>query len=342
MRRPLARATIGVVIALALAAAVGTAGASTSSRPSRRSSALPVTGYAGSWTAPSIVDRQAPALSSIGVDGIDVTASGAGVTAPSTSVLALLAAAHAEGLRATLLLDNYDAALDAMSPRVAERLLTTPRRRSRVAAALVRLVRTERWDGITLDLESLSAPDGPGLVALAAELRRNLPRRDAVAVDVSSTASTADAVAIGYRLRALSKVADVVLMAYDESGPWTAPGPIGSLPWERWVVGVAREEVPASRLVLGVGTYGYAWPAGAKARAWSVTDAQARQLVSSHRARPRWRPALGEWTARLGDGTVVWWSNARSFRVRVAMARGLHLAGVAVWQLSSADQLPAR
>jgi spore germination protein YaaH len=48
---------------------------------------------------------------------------------------------------------------------------------------------------------------------------------------------------------------------------------------------------------------------------------------------------VGEWTAQLRDGSTVWWSDARSFAIRVAMARADGLHGVAVWSLGLSDPL---
>ena len=52
-----------------------------------------------------------------------------------------------------------------------------------------------------------------------------------------------------------------------------------------------------------------------------------------------WRPGPGEWTACLSDGTRLWWSDGRSYRKRVALAREYGVRGLAVWRLGSADTL---
>ena len=48
----------------------------------------------------------------------------------------------------------------------------------------------------------------------------------------------------------------------------------------------------------------------------------------------------GEWTARLSDGTRMWWSDGRSYALRLEMATAAGLHGVALWRLGSADPLP--
>lgn len=326
------------VAALAVAIVLGTSGAATAS--ARR--ALPVTGYAGDWTSPSVLDAQARALSVIGIDGVDLNSRGNAVVRPSPAARQLLATAHAAGLPAVLLVGDYDD--DSATPSAtAARLLHSARNRARVVAELVRIVRNQGWNGITVDLEDLSAADGAGLVGFVARLHRELPRGDQLAVDVAATPTLSLYPEIGYHLHGLGKVADVVLMAYDESGPWSAPGPIGGLPWQRMSIAAVRRLVPADRLVLGVAAYGYTWPAGAGMHdGIAVTDFRARQLAKASGKSPRWIAAQGEWTVRLRNGTVLWWADARSYRLRQRLAGRDHLAGLAIWQLATADQLPAR
>ena len=302
---------------------------------------LEVTGYATDSTPRSTIDAQAPGLTTLGVDGVAVASSGDGVAPPSSGARQLLGAAHAQRLRAVLLVAN--ATDSGFSTAIAARLLSSSVHRAHVASALVRIVREQGWNGITVDIEALAANDAAGLVAFVARLRALLPRRDLLAVDVSATPSLGDYAQNGYRLASLARVSVVVLMAYDESGPWSGPGPIGGLPWQRASVAAARRVVPASRLVLGVAAYGYTWPPGARVHdGVTVTDVQARDLAADAHRTPRWVGALGEWTVRLRDGTVLWWSDARSFALRRALALRDGLAGLAVWQLSSSDPLPRR
>ena len=135
------------------------------------------------------------------------------------------------------------------------------------------------WNGITVDLDQLSGADGPGLVAFVAALRARLPSGDLLAVDVAACSSVAQDIAEGYRLPSLARVASVVLMAYDEHGPWFGPGPIGGLPWVERTVDVARSQVPASRLVLGIAAYGFRWPPGRQhLGSTSVTVGEAQQV----------------------------------------------------------------
>lgn len=65
-----------------------------------------------------------------------------------------------------------------------------------------------------------------------------------------------------------------------------------------------------------------------------VSPARAREVAGDD---TRWSSRTGEWSATLDDGRDLHWSDARSYRARVAIAEDLGLHGVALWSL---DTLP--
>ncbi|WP_182523653.1 glycosyl hydrolase family 18 protein [Nocardioides dongkuii] len=299
-----------------------------------------LTGYALGSTPPAVVVRDAPRLSTLTVVGVSIRASGRGTTRPPRDTLRLGRVARAQGVRTELLVNNWSNRLEGFDQRAAARLLRDDDRVRRVAARVARLVAAGGWDGVNLDLERLRPPDGPGLVLLAAELQRRMPAEASVSVDVSARGTVEAYRAAGYRLGALARAVDVVqLMAYDQHGPtWSGPGPIGSLDWQRRSLRALLRAVPREQVDLGVAGYGYTWPSRGRVGR-TVTVAGARALVRSRGGRPVWRAAVGEWRARLDDGTVVWWSDRRSLRRRERLATRQGLHGVALWRLGSADPL---
>ena len=271
--------------------------------------------------------------------GATLRPDGRSIAAPGASERRLLTLAHERGLRAELLLGNYSNRLGDFDPRAAHRLLSDTTHIDRVARQLAAVVETQGWDGINVDLELIRRSDADGLVRLLERLQAELDPDHTVSIDVSAATTLEAYRTRGYDLARLGEAADVVvLMTYDFSGPtWSRPGPIGPLRWQRRAARTALAVVPAAKLDLGVAGYGYTWPRGRTGR--SVTVGAARRLVEADGARARWRPAYGEWTARLSNGTVLWWSDARSFRLRLRMAAELGLHGVAVWRLGSADPI---
>ncbi len=271
----------------------------------------------------------------IGIDGVTLTDDGTGLAPLPDGVAALGRTAARGGAASELLVSNYAESLGDFSPDAATALLEDPDGRERVARELASTAARAHLGGVQIDLESLAERDRPGLVAFAGALRTAV--HDELGADAPVTmavmaSTTVDGYrATGYDLRALAEHVDrFVLMTYDEHGPWSEAGTIGALPWARQVVAAAeRAGLPADRIDLGVAGYGYVWGGD---DAGQVTPARSAALAGDA---ARWSDRTGEWSARLDDGRQVHWSDARSYRVRVALARELGLHGVAFWSLGT-------
>lgn len=300
---------------------------------------LSVTGYALPSLPGRVVDRNAEGLTQVTTVGTSITADGRRAQRPPADTFRVNRVARRHGLRTELLVSNYSNRLEAFDTRAADRLLRSPASIRRVARQVAGYVAAGRWDGVNLDLEALRPRDGAGLVALARELQRLMPAARTVSIDISARGSVASYREGGYRLGALARTVDVVqLMAYDEHGPtWSGPGPVGSLGWQRRSLDVLLTKVPADQVDLGVAGYGYTWPR--EGTGHSVTVARARALVRADGATARWHAGAGEWRARLGNGTVLWWSDGRSLELSRTLARERGLHGLAIWRLGSADTL---
>jgi spore germination protein YaaH len=317
---------LGVVVAIGSAVAAPAA------------ASVPVLGFQGGWNSPAALTRSAPGLASVGVDGVTLSESGRRVGVPDGSMRRQLHRAHKHHLPAVLLVSNYSNHIGDFSEPVGHRMLAGAANRQRVARSVARSVRRQHWDGVNVDLESLRPRDAKGLVAFLREMRHRLPRHKELSIDLMNATSQAGMRAWGYDLRAIGRVVDhVVLMGYDQHGPWEKrPGPIGALAWQRRGLGVLQKKIPSRKLVLGVAGYGYAWRPG---RTVTISVRRARHLVAADGATAHWKTRIGEWTATLSDGSVLWWSDARSLKLRRTLARTRHLSGLAVWDLALSDTI---
>lgn len=325
---------------LAAALTTGLALAGCTVPTAARADGFDVTGFQPENADTALVDANAAAMDVVGVDGLLVNHTGTKVTAPSRAAKAQRNRAHANGLTAQLLVSNYSEADGDFSEPIARKLLTSPANRARVVRSLAADVATGGWDSVMIDLEALTPTEKPGLTAFARELRAAVG--DDVRLDIALSASTTAAgyARLGYDVRALRAPLDhLTLMAYDQHGPWEpdAPGPVGSLAWSSKAARALATLAPADQIVLGVAGYGYHWKG--KRPAGQLSDAQARLRARKAGATAHWDATVGEWTATLPSGEVLWWSDARSLRERVALAERLGLTGVAVWSLDLSDRI---
>jgi spore germination protein len=286
--------------------------------------------------AASRVSAAAPHVATIGIDGVTIAEDGRRLNAPPEGIAALARTASGRGAAAELLVSNYSSAIGDFSPRIGTALLGSAANRERVAGDVARLAARTGMDGVQIDLESLRARDRPGLVAFAASVRsavhEQLGSEASVSMAVMASTDAAGFHDTGYDLRRLTEHVDrVVLMTYDQHGPWSGAGTVGALPWATKVVRAAeRQGVRSSTIDLGIAGYGYVW--GGDSADAQVTPAAAEKAAGE---RARWSDRDGEWSARLDDGRVLHWSDARSFRARTALARQLGLHGVAMWSLGT-------
>lgn len=319
-------------LALAALIALVVAGGSQAATP------LAVLGFQSDYAPPGLIDTNAKAMTVVGIDGVNLTAAGS-VTAPTAADRSQLAHAHAHGLPGVLLVANWSDKTNDFSESLAHKTLGSTQATDQAAHALANVVPKEGWDGVSVDLEALAPRDTAGLSRFVADLRSALPGGDSLTICLSASAHHGDYAAMGYDLLALAASVDqIVLMTYDDHGPWEkTPGPIGPLGWQRASVAALEHDVPATQIFLGAANYAYAWRPH---RVDSLTVAQARRLAARWHATPRWIASAGEWRARLADGSTVWWSDKRSMSARLALARTLGVHGIAVWSLGTGDPLP--
>ncbi|MCB0905549.1 MAG: hypothetical protein KDB63_00330 [Nocardioidaceae bacterium] len=306
----------------------------------RAARSLVVTGFAVESLSAHVVDRDAHALDMVSVAGVGLKADGSTVTLPDHDVRRVLRITHRHGLRAELIVSNWTARSGDFDSDLITSLLSSPAHRRAAVRRLARVARQGGWDSINIDFEAMHARDRDGLVAFLRALRHHLPRSVELSMDMGARTSLRSYRRSGFSLSELAGVADrIVLMTYDQHGPgWSGPGPIGALPWQRRSVAVLAERVPASMVDLGIAGYGYTWPTAGTGH--SISPRRARAVAAADGAEPVWHRRDAEWSVLLGDGTEIWWSDARSYVRRLALARELGVHGVALWRLGSADPLP--
>ena len=146
-----------------------------------------------------------------------------------------------------------------------------------------------------------------------------------------------------YDYARIGKAADFVsVMAYDQA---PSTGPVSSLTWFKKVVAFSLKSIPKSKLSIGIPTYGWEWNLATAKRVGSVSNAKIADLIATKQYIAKgYDSAIGEaWltTDVTTNGTTthykIWYENAKSFAMKLAIAKADKLRGVSVWVLGMED-----
>lgn len=228
--------------------------------------------------------------------------------------------------------------LKSATPEENSRFLTDDAARARAVAAIARIVSDAHYDGVHLDFELLASTAAGDLTAFARDLRRQLPRGARLSVAVIPKAGvTADVQGV-YDYGQLAGIADfLVLMAYDRHNEASGPGPVSPRDWvEQGIRDALSRGVPARRLALAAGLYGYVWPCPPGRESGYIPARSVYDLARRRNARIAWDSASQNPHLAYSDGGgsyEVWFQNAATLRQRLDLTRRYRLRGVALWRL---------
>ncbi len=234
---------------------------------------------------------------------------------------------------------------------IASLVLTDDDVQSGVIGSVRDLVAQYGFAGIQLDFEEIGAIYRETLSQFTARLARELrPLRARVTVavpapllpgggpDATGVAWSPNPRAAAFDYRALAASASwLTLMAYDEYTWGGQPGPVAGMPWVRACIEHVREQAGPSSMLLGLPLYHRRWT-GQK-----VSDgpfAAAAALAVKHSAIPVMHRVQQEKVLSFEEGpvqNVVWFNDAESLRLRVALVKEYGLAGYSAWRLGQED-----
>ncbi|RYX81282.1 glycosyltransferase [bacterium] len=200
----------------------------------------------------------APHLTHVMPDWIHLTKDGRGLDfsdfelAENPNNATLIQIANENGVSIAPILSN--AQDEGFDSRRAHVLLSSPKLQQAVVSRLVSWLDENHFQGLNLDLENLNPADSAGYVAFAQLLGQQMRAHGKqLSVDLEYEVK-------GPQMRRLANACDfAVLMAYDQHEQSHEAGPVAAFNWTTGVLRKALQSVPAEKLVLGVGNYGYDW-----------------------------------------------------------------------------------
>jgi len=268
--------------------------------------------------------------------GLDVRDWDPGLTPRNIEVLELCREHHIE---IHPVLSNADEGV--FDPARAHLLLADPASQARLARSLRDWLVSHGFHGLNLDLENLAPGDPERVPGFLGRLHEVFAADHlALSFDLEIEGDTPPPAAV-------SRWCDfVVLMGYDEHGRQDPPGPLSGIRWFEQALDRTLRAIPPSRLVCGIGGYGYDWTRGRPA-ADALTYQEALTLAKDER--PDERPedvvdfdarelnATFEYGDDDGHPHEVWFLDATSAANQRSLALARGVRGTAVWVLGSED-----
>lgn len=188
---------------------------------------------------------------------------------------ALVEAARHAGVAILPLISN--AREGVFNPAAVHALVNSREKSEAFAANLAAWIKQRGFQGVNLDFELVPPHDWPALA-------RTIDRVAAIFHEqgLSVTADLEASLPTSLAAPVVQACDWVVLMVYDEHSEDGDAGPIASIDWSNKVWNRWAAAFPGSKLVLGVGSFGYDWPGG-RSPAASLSFDDVMSLASENR-----------------------------------------------------------
>lgn len=229
------------------------------------------------------------------------------------------------------LLTNYR---DGWQPGDVRKILHDAEARADLIDNIYNNLTEHRFAGVNVDFEELTPPDRAPLAAFMRQLRAKL--RPAGLLLTESVPIEEPA----YDLNQLAEVNDyLVPMVYDEHYQSGETGPIASQSWFQKQIDRLSEIAPPSKMVIGIGNYGYDWTIGGTGSAETKFGEIMSQAASSHSA-VEWDASMANPVHRYqagGQQHEVWFLDAVTALNQARAVADGGFRGVALWRLGAED-----
>ena len=191
-----------------------------------------------------------------------------------------------------------------------------------------------RFAGVNVDFEELAPRDREPFVAFMRQLRAKLQPAGLLLTESVPIEDPA------YDLKQLAEVNDyLVPMVYDEHYQSGEPGPIASEAWFQKQIDRLGQIAPPSKMLIGIGNYGYDWTIGGTGSA-ETKFGEVMAQAASNRTAVEWDAGMANPVHRYqagGQRHEVWFLDAvTALNEARAVAEG-GFRGVALWRLGAED-----
>jgi len=216
-------------------------------------------------------------------------------------------------------------------------MLASPQARANTIKQLLEYTQAHNFAGVSIDFESVPDESQANLNQFMEELGTALhPAGLTISMNIPANNDSFD-------YRKLSSAVDfLILMVYDQHWAPGKPGPIAGADWITDILKLRQSDVPADKLVIGIGNYAYDW-AGEKEpdirtfeeAVLTASESSTDSMVDVHLDPDSLNPTF-EYDEQ--DTTHnVWMLDAVTAFNQMAIARPYQPHGFALWRLGSED-----
>ncbi|HZS26425.1 MAG TPA: glycosyltransferase [Candidatus Angelobacter sp.] len=238
------------------------------------------------------------------------------------------------------LVNNFDQVSKQWLTNIGD-FLNNPAARQTFRSDLLLYLASDKFKGVSLDFEEIPLKAQPGFVALIEELGADLHARG-LRLYLNVPVSDKD-----YDYPRLAAASDgLVIMNYDQHQVTSSPGPVASQDWFVSNLQQAIKDIPKTKIICAIGSYGYDWALSAKKRRVVNVDTNNVQEAWLHANESGSdveldSDSLNPHFAYEEDNGVrheVWYLDAVTALDEMRAARDLGIRTFALWRLGSEDR----
>ena len=241
---------------------------------------------------------------------------------------------HALGYKIWPLITN------SFNPELTHALIHNPLGRENLRNNLLELADKYKFDGYNFDFENIADEDKNGLTDLVQELAAAIkPKKLVLSMDITMPSNTPYWSAC-YDRKALAKELDyIMLMAYDQHTPRQHQrGSTAALNWVTDGLKQTLNEVPATKLILGLPLYSRLWDSQGQslyANGRTISMPAMEETIVKQKVTPVWLPNEGQFYVeyqKYGKTYSFWQEDAASLLEKVKLVYKYDLPGIASWR----------
>jgi len=218
--------------------------------------------------------------------------------------------------------------------------LMDPAARQTFRTQLLLYLSSDRFKGAAIDFEEIPLKAQPGFLALIQDLGQDLHARG-LRLYVKVHVSDKD---FDYQRLAASSDG-LVIMNYDQHQTTSAPGPVAAQDWFNANLKQAVKDIPKTKIICAIGSYGYDWAVAGKKRRVVNVDTNNVQEAWLHARESQSEVALNEdslnphfaYVEDTGVEHQVWFLDAVTALNHVQDISDDGFRGVALWRLGGED-----